>query len=148
MSKDEQKTWIVYYSYEGNIKFIAHIIARLISAEMLELKPIKEMNTKGFMKYIWGGQKVIFKQKPKLEPFKVRPEKYDLVFIGTPVYAYTFCPPILTFFSKVTLKIKKIAIFCCHEGGMRKTLDNMARKLQENSIIWKNDFNHPLNNKK
>ncbi|RLF57222.1 MAG: flavodoxin [Thermoplasmata archaeon] len=138
------KKLVVFYSYEGNTKFIAKTIAESIDADVLELKPVKEMNSKGFMKFIWGGQKVIMKQKPELNPFNFNPVDYDVLFIGTPVWAFTYTPALRTFFSKIKLENKKIAIFCCHEGGMKKTLDKMKKALTGNTIIGTNDFFNPL----
>lgn len=141
---DSAKKLVVYYSYEGNTRFIANAIAEAVGADVLELKPKKDMSSKGFMKYVWGGQKVVFKQKPELDSFDNHPEDYDIIFIGTPVWAFTFSPAIRTFLSNTSLKNKKIAVFCCHEGGMRKTLENMIKEVEGNSIIGKNDFFHPL----
>ena len=48
------KKLVVFYSYEGNTKFIAKTIAESINEDILELKPVKDMDSKGFMKFIWG----------------------------------------------------------------------------------------------
>ena len=55
------KTLIVYYSYEGNTKIIAETIGKSIEADIMELKPEKEMTSKGFMKYVWGGRAAVMK---------------------------------------------------------------------------------------
>ena len=140
----KMKKLVVFYSYEGNTKFIAKTIADSINADILELKPVKDMKSKGFMKFIWGGQKVIMKQKPELTKFNIDPIDYDFLFIGTPVWAFTYSPALRTFFSKTKLRDKKTAIFCCHEGGMKKTLENMKKTLVGNTIVGENDFFHPL----
>ena len=59
------KPLIVFYSFEGNTKLIAEKIAQTVDAEALELKPQKEIRTKGFMKYFWGGKQVLTKVKSK-----------------------------------------------------------------------------------
>ena len=84
------------------------------------------------------------KQKPELTIFNIYPIDYDFLFIGTPVWAFTYSPALRTFFSKTKLEHKKIAIFCCHEGGMKKTLENMKKTLVGNTIVGENDFFHPL----
>ncbi|MFO7678151.1 MAG: flavodoxin [Thermoplasmatota archaeon] len=141
---DDVNIVVVYYSYEGNTRFIAQCIAEEINADMLGLKPVKEMNSKGFFKYFWGGKKVVFKQKPELLAFDKNPNEYDIIFIGTPVWALTFTPAIRTFFSTIHLKNKKIALFCCHEGSMGKTLNNMTHHVSDNDIVGVNDFFNPL----
>ena len=134
------KKLVIYYSFEGSTKFIAQTIAQTLKADLLELKPVKEIHSKGFMKYFWGGRQVVMKIKPPLETLDKNPNDYDVIIIGTPVWAWSFAPPLLTFFSQIKLTNKKIALFCCHEGQSGKTLAKMEKKLLGNQIIGKKDF--------
>lgn len=138
------KTLVVYYSFEGNTRFIACAIAEAIGADLLELKPKKEIGTHGFMKYVWGGRQVVLKRKPALLPLDRQPQDYDLLFIGTPVWAYSYSPPVHTFFSTANLSGKKIALFCCHGGDKRRTLEKMRASLAGNEIVGEIDFVEPL----
>ncbi len=138
------KSLVIYYSYEGNTKFIAEKIVKIKDADLLELKVEDEMTSKGFMKYVWGGRKVIFKHKPKLLGIDKNPQDYDELFIGTPVWAGNFTPAFRTFFSEIKIQGKKINLFCCHDGGKGKVLENMQDELSGNEIISKMDFLHPL----
>jgi flavodoxin len=142
------KKLVIFYSFEGNTKFIANSIAKSINADTLEIKPVQELKTKGFMKYVWGGKQATMKEKPELNPLSKNPEEYDVIFIGTPVWAFTFSPPIRSFIFQTKLNKKKIALFCCHEGNPGNTLENMKRKLEGNEIIGKIDFNSVFKNKK
>ena len=141
------KKLVVYYSFEGNTKFIAEVVANALGADILELKPAKEISTHGFMKYFWGGKQVFMKEKPELLPFSKDPGYYDAIVIGTPVWSFTFSPPIGTFFSKAKLSGKKTALFCSHSGGMKKTLEDMKKKLEGNEFIGEADFVDVLKNK-
>jgi len=143
----KQKKLVVFYSFEGNNRLISKAISKEVKADLLELKPVKEIKTRGFMKYFWGGKQVLMKEKPALKPLSKDPQKYDLIFIGTPVWALTFSPPLRSFFSKVKLKNKKIALFCCHEGHKGKTLEKMESELKGNKIVGKTDFIYPLEDK-
>ncbi|MGI6575586.1 MAG: flavodoxin family protein [bacterium] len=140
----KKRKLVVFYSLEGNTKFVAREIAATIEADLLELKPKKDLNTKGFMKYFWGGRQVVTKAKPALESFTVNPEDYDVIFIGTPIWAGNYTPALATFFSTVNLKQKSIALFCCHRGMNLGALDKMEAKLAGNEIIGKIDFIDPL----
>jgi len=55
---------VVYYSFGGNTRFIAESIAEAVGADLLEIKPKKELSSKGFMKYLWGGRQVVMGEKP------------------------------------------------------------------------------------
>ncbi len=144
VEKERENTFsilVIYYSYEGNTEQIAKVIANKLNADVLFLKPVKEMTSKGFTKFLWGGRQVVLKKKPELKPLKKNPLDYDVLVIGTPVWAYTFTPPLRTFFGEIPLKGKKIALFCTHEGGPRKTLNKMADQVSKgNIIIGKKDF--------
>ncbi len=141
------KTLIVYYSYEGNTKIIAETIGKSIEADIMELKPEKEMTSKGFMKYVWGGRAAVMKKKPVLVPLTHKMEDYDLIIFGTPVWAGTFAPTFNTLFSEHSLKNKKVALFCCHAGGMGKVFSNFEKSLEGNNIIDKIDIVEPITQK-
>lgn len=131
---------IIYYSLEGSTRLIAQTIAQSLDADILELKPLKEINPKGFLKYFWGGRQVVFKEKPKLEFFSKNPLAYEIIIIGTPVWAFTYTPSIRSFLAQIKLRNKKVGLFCCHEGNKGKTLENLAKELLENIIIGQMDF--------
>lgn len=134
------KSIVIFYSYEGSTKFIAQTIANEINADLLEIKPQKEMKTHGFMKFVWGGRQAVMQSKPDLLPLDKDLTEYELIIIGTPVWAYNMTPPIRSFLTQNKLSNKKIALFCCHEGNPGKALENIERELQGNEIIGKNDF--------
>ncbi|SES91453.1 flavodoxin family protein [Anaerobranca gottschalkii] len=141
------KTLVIFYSFEGNTKFIAQTIAEKLGADILELKPEEEIKTKGFMKYVWGGSQVVMGKMPKLKPFDKDPQDYDLLIIGTPVWAWTYTPPLNTFFNTTKIVGKKIALFSCHGGQNAKTFEKMEKALQGNEIIARQDFFEPLRDK-
>jgi len=135
---------VVYYSFEGNTRLIAQAIAAATGAETLELTPRKEIATHGFMKFFWGGRQAVMKIQPELEPFEVDPKIYDLLFIGTPVWAFTYALPLRAFFSKCCLAGKKVAFFCCNDGGKGKTFENFRKALNGNEILGEIEFVAPL----
>lgn len=144
MSEQSLKVLIVYYSLEGNTKLIGQSIANAVNADIFELETKKEIKSQGFMKYFWGGKQVMMKEQPELLPFNKDIENYDILFLGTPVWAWNYAPAFNTFFSKTKLKNKKIALFCCHGGQKGKTFANMKKALEGNQIIGEIDFLEPL----
>ncbi len=142
-----EKILIVYYSLTGNTKYIAEAIQEATNADILPIKPVKELNPKGSMKFIWGGAQATMKKKPKLEPIKINPDDYDLIFIGTPVWAWNFSPPIRSFLSEYDLSEKIIAIWCCHGGGSGQTLKKLKEYTKVTKFLGEIDFFEPLKNK-
>lgn len=141
-----ERILIVYYSLTGNTQFIAETIQEAIKADIEELKPIKELNPNSSMKYVWGGMQATMKKKPKLNPVSKNPLDYDLVFLGTPVWAWTFSPPLRTYISKFDLSGKKLAIWTCSAGEPGKVLEKFENALKDAEVIGKIGFREPLNN--
>jgi flavodoxin len=140
------KKIVIFYSLEGNTRLIGENIAKTIDADILELKPKNEIPSKGFMKYLWGGKAAMMKTKPELLPFDTDLQQYDVFFIGTPVWAWTYAPPLNTFFQTHTLSDRKIALFCCHAGQKGKIFAKMKDALKGNQILGEIDFKEPLKN--
>lgn len=46
------KILVLYYSLNGNTRFIANRIAEAIGAETLEIRPLKDIKSTGFMRYM------------------------------------------------------------------------------------------------
>ena len=111
------KTAIVYYSMHGNVRYVSEKVAKELGADLIELIPVKAYPDKGAMQFIWGGSAVTFKKKPELEPYTFNASDYDLVIIGTPVWASNFTPPLRTFFENNDLTGKKIAVIATSAGG-------------------------------
>lgn len=141
---DGPRILVVYYSFEGNTRFVAKKIAEQTGADILELKPKKDMASKGVSKYFWGSSQIFMRKEPDLRPFNIDPKEYDVIFIGTPIWWYTFTPPIRTFFHTVKLKKKMIALFSCNEGNQRKTFQKMKTELKGNEFIGEIEFFAPV----
>lgn len=137
------KILVVYYSSDGNTRFIAKAIAGYINAELMELKPKEDIPRSGFWRYFYGGKQVVNKEKVELQTTAYTAQDYDLIFIGTPVWAFSFSPAVRSFISTAGLKEKKIALFCCHGGMPGGTLPAMAGALPGNLILGQADFLEP-----
>lgn len=101
------KTLVVYYSHDGNTKFISQTMADAIEADVAELKPQKTINASGVMMFAWGVRQLVSQSEPKLLALDKNPKDYDLIIIGTPVWTYTIAPPVRTFLKHHTLSGKK-----------------------------------------
>lgn len=119
---------VVYFSLEGNSKYVADVIAEYMEADTLRLEPAKDYPKGNVGKYFWGGKSVVFGDKPKLLSYNFNANEYDLIIIGTPVWAGSFTPPIKTFLRENDLKNKKIALFACNSGGDAEKCFNKLKK--------------------
>ena len=113
------RTAVVYYSLSGNTEDTARKIAEETSADLIPLEAEKAYPDSGFRKFFWGGKSAVMGEMPGLKPYDFDASKYDLIILGTPVWAGTFNPCIRTFAheNKDALRGKEFAVFCCHSGG-------------------------------
>ncbi len=113
------RTLIVYYSLEGNTHWTAQAVAAKLGADALRLEPVKAYPTSGFKKFFWGGKSAVMAERPPLQPYDFRPERYDRIVFGFPVWAGNVAPPLRTFARdhQAALKGKRIAAFACQSGA-------------------------------
>lgn len=139
------KSLVVFYSLEGHTKLVAKMIADEMGAELLQLRPEKDIPKGKIKKYIWGGASVVFKKKPALKTKMPNLKKYDTIVIGTPVWAGTYTPALNSFLSNHEVKNKKVAFFACHAGGGAKKCFNRFEKelASNNKVLGSIEFTNP-----
>ncbi|NVM19340.1 MAG: NAD(P)H-dependent oxidoreductase [Candidatus Lokiarchaeota archaeon] len=138
------KILIVYYSLTGNTQFIAETLRDTIEADILELKPIKELKADSGTRFMWGGFQSTMKKKPELMDFDINPLAYDLIILGTPVWAWNISPPMRSFLSKFDLTNKKVALWMCHAGDGIKAMGRFKETLKSADIVENITFQEPL----
>lgn len=129
------KIAVIAYSFEGNTWKIASAIAESLHADLIRLVPQKEMTSTGFSKYIWGGRQVVFGTKPKIEPLSHDPNQYDLIFLGSPIWAGTYAPPVKTFLETGLVHDKPIAFFYTHEGGFKNAVTRAQKAIEPDNYL-------------
>lgn len=133
------KTLIVYYSMNGSTSKVADLLKSTIisgSAELLEIK-LADKKRRGFF---WAGAQVFGNKRPAIEPVSVNVNKYDLIILGTPVWAGSPSPVLLTFIEQAKITGRKIALYCCHGGGQGKALGKLKKFLSGNTIVGETGF--------
>jgi len=138
------KISVVFYSYDGNCAFIARQIAKALKADLFQIQTVNERKPSGFTKYIWGGRQVVFNNLPALKPIDFDASAYDLIILGTPVWAFSPAPAMKSFLSKTKISGKKVALFMCHAGGPKKAMIKFKSMLADNNIVSEIDFNNPV----
>lgn len=141
------KQLIVFYSFEGNTKFIANEIQKITGADLLELKVRNDIKSHGFFKYFWGGRQVFMKKTPELINYDKNFDQYDRIFIGTPVWVSTYSPAIRTFISENKISGKELIFFACFGGAESQTFKNLKNDLRDNKILGTIGFREALKQK-
>ena len=130
------KSAVIYYSLEGNTKYAAEKIAARLGADLIPIIPVKEYPTGKVSKYFWGGKSATFGEAPRLAPYRFDQNQYDLVILGTPIWAGTFAPPLRTFIRENKLTGKKVALFaCCSGGATEKCFEQLKKETGDCTVL-------------
>ena len=120
------KALVVFYSRTGITKEIAVHISEELDCDIEEIFDIK--SRKGILGYIRSGIESAFKKMPEIKETEVDPEKYDIVIIGTPIWAGNIASPVRTYLFRNNEKLDKVAFFCTmSSSGNKRTFLEMER---------------------
>lgn len=104
------KILIVFYSRTGVTKKIAEVIKQKLGGDSEEINSIK--NRSGAFGYLISGKEATQKTLAEIKPATINPSDYDLVVIGTPIWAWNLSSPVRTYLTDQKIKFKKVAFFC------------------------------------
>ena len=122
------KMLVIYYSQTSNTKSVATEIATKLGADLAEIVPV-ELYDGDFQATIERGKKELDEGAyPEIKPLAVDIAKYDVIFLGYPIWFGTYAPPVFTFLDQVDLSGKKVVPFCTFgSGGLESSLKDLAK---------------------
>ncbi|HVY64777.1 MAG TPA: flavodoxin [Gammaproteobacteria bacterium] len=121
------KTLVVYYSRTGHTRTVALEIAAHLDADVEEIcEPGTER--RGVFGYLRSAREALRGQLPRIVPIRVQPAAYDLVIVGTPVWASHMASPVRSYLHAHGRAIGRLAAFCTQGGsGGPKVLAEVAQ---------------------
>ena len=130
----DKKVLIAYYSRSGNTKNTAEKIHSIIGGDLFEIKPVQQYPDDYKELVNLAMQEKLADKKPELvEHCDITP--YDTIFIGSPVWWYTFSTPVRTFLCENDFSDKTIMPFCTHGGGGASSTYTDIKKLCPNANV-------------
>jgi len=118
------KALTVFYSRTGTTRKIAGSISKALSCDIEEIFDTK--NRAGPLGFITAGRDASEKKLTVIQDTKMDPNMYDIVVIGTPVWAGTMSAAIRTYISQNKERFKRVAFFCtCGGTSAGKTIEAM-----------------------
>jgi flavodoxin len=119
-------TLIVFYSRTGITRKVAQELGPMLSADIEEIVDTK--SRAGALGYLGGGKDAAMKNPATIQPALKDPSQYDLVVIGTPVWAFTVSPAVRTWLTQNAAKLRQAAFYCTMGGsGDERTFQEMER---------------------
>lgn len=109
----------LYFSHSGHTKRVADIIHRAVGGDIAPIRTRRSYARSYAGAVIQGGLERLTGDRPALMLLPIRPEDYDLIFLGTPVWWFTISPAMKTFLTEHPLKGKLVYPFIT-SGGQPK----------------------------
>ena len=128
----EKKILIAYFSAQGTTKKVAENLSIVIKSDLYEIKPEIEY-TKEDLKWTDENARSSIECKnedsrPKLKDKNANIEKYDIIFLGFPIWWYNAPPIIKTFLESYNFNNKTIILFGTSWGSQ---FGDTAKKLNK-----------------
>lgn len=131
---DSDKVLVVYFSHGGNTQKLAKEISDQVGGDFRRIEPVNAYPG-GNELYDYTEQEQADDARPEIQDLNIDMSKYDTVFIGYPIWWYTYPQVILTFFDNYDLTGKTIVPFVTHGGsGMSGTEDDMREYLSDKDV--------------
>ena len=111
------KNLIIYFSVFGSTKRFAKMIHEKVGGDLIEIKPVKPYET-GYKELMsFSKQEVDNHVLTEFIDLNINIDDYENVFVGYPMWWYSYPPIIKNFFKKYDMKGKTIIPFNTHEGS-------------------------------
>lgn len=111
---------IAFYSRTGNTRCVADLVAdRLRSAGcQVTVEQIMDRKSRaGIGGWLGGVKDSLLKRATEIEPLQADVGAFDLVAVGTPIWAGTMAPAVKAFLSAGGERIRRAAFFCTSGGS-------------------------------
>jgi flavodoxin len=129
----KMKTSIIYHSYSGITRGIAHQIQKSCGGDLIEVKPKENYST--LTAYSLGCYRAVKEESDVIIPETIDVSASDLLVIGTPVWAFKATP--VTNAAIAALKGcdgKKAVIFATCGSSAKETLPIMKKALEAKGV--------------
>ena len=129
-SSGQPKMLVLYYSQEGATQKVAETIASLTGAD-IERFDVESPYSGSFEETI---QRCLKEREegvsPELRPISADLSKYDVVFLGYPIWFGTIAPPVAALLKEVDLEGKTVVPFCTFgSGGLQSSTADLKLAL-------------------
>jgi len=121
------KKLVIYYSRTGNTEKVGKKLAKKIRADTERIMDKKNRKTP-LIGFIRAGYHALREKETEIGEIKHDPSDYDLVVVGTPVWAGSITPAVRTYLNRYREKLSKVGFFCTSGGG---DVDGVFKQLKE-----------------
>lgn len=123
------KILIVYYSRTETTKKVAQYLSESLKCEVEEITDQSGKYKPGIIGFFYAGRNSVLNEETEISGQKSDPSSYDLVIIGTPVWAGRPSVPIRVYLNKNRNNFKKIAFFCTMGGSSSSKVFSLMEEI-------------------
>lgn len=116
---------VVYYSRTGNTRTVAGDLVAALGADVDQLDDRRDRC--GVFGYLRCAREALKKRTIELLPPAYDPASYDVVVLGTPVWAGNISSPLRSYVAAHKTRLRRVAFFCTQGGsGAEKVFSDLA----------------------
>ena len=120
------RSLVVYYSRTGNTRTIAGELVAMLEADVDPLDDGRDRS--GVFGYLRCAREALKKRTIELVPPAYDPSSYDVVVLGTPVWAGNLSSPLRSYVAAHKAQLARVAFFCTQGGsGADKVFRDLAQ---------------------
>lgn len=137
---EEKRTLVAYFSCSGVTERVAETIAETVGADLYRIQPEVPYSKADLDWTDKKSRSTIEMQDPSSRPAITglvdHMEKYQVVFIGFPIWWYVAPTIVQTFLESYDLKGKTIVPFCTSGGSQPGRTDEVLHKSCPDTVKW------------
>lgn len=122
----QPRSLVVYYSRTGNTRTIAGELVAALQADVDQLDDRRDRS--GVLGYLRCAREALKKRTIELVPPAYDPSSYDVVVLGTPIWAGNISSPLRSYVAAHKAQLEQVAFFCTQGGS---GADKVFRDLTE-----------------
>ena len=121
----EKRALVVYYSRTGNTRQVAEAIAEGMQCDIEQVSDTKKRS--GLLGFLAGIRDSLCKKTARIAPARLDPGQYELLIVGTPVWAGTMTPAIRAYITEHKEHVPALAFFLTtNTSGIEGTFASLA----------------------
>ncbi|MEM2890860.1 MAG: flavodoxin [Candidatus Hadarchaeum sp.] len=128
------KILVACYSRTGTTKVVGEAIASELGADFDPIIDLKKRTGLPPFRFLIAGRDAMRKRTTIIQ-FEKSAEDYDLIVIGTPVWAGKITPAVRTYLGMQKLEGKRVAFFCTSGGGHEKVFAEMRALVPKSAVV-------------
>jgi flavodoxin len=128
------KSLVVHYSRTGRTKTVGEMIARELGADCEEIIDLKKRTGLRPIRWLIAGKDAWRRKLTKIRTQK-KPENYDIIIVGTPIWAGKMTPAVRTYLTTNKLDGRKVCFFCTASRDTEKAFEEMKKLVPGASVV-------------